>query len=53
MNTCYDLMGTYRAALFVCAAIMLMLTFATQLAIGMARAQRRAIESALEAENNA
>jgi MFS family permease len=50
MNTCYDLLGTYKSALFVCAMLMLLLTFAFQLVIGMARAQRSTIEKVQNSE---
>ena len=46
MNACFDMMGTYKAGLLVCAVIMLFIICASQLAIGMSNRQNRAIIAA-------
>ncbi len=46
MNACFDMMGTYKAGLLVCAVIMLFIICASQLAIGMSNRQKRAIIAA-------
>ena len=53
MNACFDMMGTYKTGLVVCAVIMLFIVCVSQLAIGMSNKQKRAIiatEEAAQAE---
>jgi MFS family permease len=53
MNTCYDLLGTYKAGLLVCAGIMLFIACAIQLAIGLAHKERRAVQEREQMAQNA
>ena len=51
MNSCYDLLGTYKSGLLICAGIMLFIVCGMQVAIHLAHRQRHAI--AKEQENAA